>query len=66
MTSAEKFPTQSGSAFVFGTTRWSVVLAAGHGDAAGAREALEQLCRNYWYPLYAYVVSVAEGQFCAL
>ena len=55
MTAAEKSPTQDGSALVFGTTHWSVVLAAGHGDAAGAREALEQLCRSYWYPLYAYV-----------
>jgi RNA polymerase sigma factor (sigma-70 family) len=38
----------------FTTTRWSVVLRAGGGDSQG-REALEQLCRDYWYPLYAYV-----------
>ncbi len=24
-------------------------------DSAEARDALAQLCRNYWYPLYAYV-----------
>ena len=35
----------------FATTRWSVVLAARREDA---REALEMLCRAYWYPLYAY------------
>jgi RNA polymerase sigma factor (sigma-70 family) len=38
----------------FETTRWSVVLAAGHGDPAKSRDALETLCRAYWYPLYAF------------
>jgi RNA polymerase sigma-70 factor (ECF subfamily) len=32
-----------------------VVLAAGHSTAPGAQEALETLCRSYWYPLYVYV-----------
>jgi len=39
----------------FATTHWSVVLAAGDGASAEGREALEELCRTYWYPLYAYV-----------
>jgi RNA polymerase sigma-70 factor (ECF subfamily) len=39
---------------VFATTRWSVVLAAGHGDTSHAHDALTHLCRSYWYPLYAY------------
>jgi len=39
----------------FVTTHWSVVLKAGHSDTTRARAALEQLCRNYWQPLYAYV-----------
>jgi RNA polymerase sigma-70 factor (ECF subfamily) len=39
----------------FATTHWSVVLAAGHESSPSAREALETLCRTYWYPLYAYV-----------
>jgi len=39
----------------FTTTHWSVVLAAGHSTAPGAPQALETLCRGYWYPLYAYV-----------
>lgn len=39
----------------FRTTRWSVVAAAGAGESASARDALETLCRAYWYPLYAYV-----------
>jgi hypothetical protein len=37
----------------FVTTHWSVVLAAGQGDSPGAADALEKLCRAYWYPLYA-------------
>ena len=39
----------------FTTTHWSVVLAAGTGRAPGAQDALECLCRAYWYPLYAFV-----------
>ncbi len=32
-----------------------MVVAAGRNDTARAGAALEQLCRVYWYPLYAYV-----------
>ena len=39
----------------FTTTHWSVVLAAGQGESPHAAQALETLCRTYWYPLYAYV-----------
>jgi DNA-directed RNA polymerase specialized sigma24 family protein len=39
----------------FATTHWSVVLAAGHEGSLQAAEALERLCRTYWYPLYAFV-----------
>src|SRR6266496_402060 len=45
----------SGKGQCFTTTHWSVVLQAAGGSAPGAQEALEQLCRTYWYPLYAYV-----------
>jgi len=38
----------------FATTRWTVVLAAGSRSAPNADVALEELCRTYWYPLYAY------------
>jgi RNA polymerase sigma factor (sigma-70 family) len=38
----------------FTTTHWSVVLAA-QGESAAAREALEKLCRTYWWPLYGFV-----------
>jgi len=40
---------------IFATTHWTVVLAAGRGDSRAADVALEELCRTYWYPLYAYV-----------
>lgn len=40
---------------VFLTTHWSLVQRAGQNDTTQARQALEQLCRVYWYPLYAYV-----------
>jgi RNA polymerase sigma factor (sigma-70 family) len=47
--------TGSSSNAVFATTHWSVVMAAGKSDSAQAAQALEQLCRTYWYPLYAFV-----------
>jgi RNA polymerase sigma factor (sigma-70 family) len=37
-----------------GSTLWTVVLLAGS-QAPGAKEALEQLCRRYWPPVYAYI-----------
>jgi DNA-directed RNA polymerase specialized sigma24 family protein len=40
---------------VFATTHWSVVLAAADIDSPKADIALAELCRTYWYPLYAYV-----------
>ncbi len=39
----------------FATTRWTVVLAAGRRRTAQSDLALEELCRTYWYPLYAYI-----------
>lgn len=38
----------------FAVTRWSVVVAAGRNDSKQSHVALEELCRVYWYPLYAY------------
>jgi len=37
----------------FATTHWSLVLIA-QGQSAAAEEALEELCRIYWRPLYAF------------
>ena len=40
---------------IFATTHWSVVRSAGQEPSPLAEAAVEQLCRAYWYPLYAYV-----------
>jgi len=45
----------------FTTTHWSVVLEAGQSASPGAQEALEKLCRTYWYPLYAFVRRQGRG-----
>jgi RNA polymerase sigma-70 factor (ECF subfamily) len=45
----------TGRSPVFVTTRWSVVTAARQEQSAEQQDALETLCRTYWYPLYAYV-----------
>lgn len=38
---------------LFATTRWSLVVAATGGS--GSADALEELCRLYWFPIYAVV-----------
>jgi RNA polymerase sigma factor (sigma-70 family) len=47
--------TSTGQASSFAATRWTMVLTAGRGESPHAQRALEELCRAYWYPLYAYV-----------
>lgn len=39
----------------FATTSWTTVLAARTTASTESRNALESLCRTYWYPLYALV-----------
>ena len=41
-------------AVAFTTTQWSVVLDA-QSESPSAQEALEKLCRIYWWPLYGFV-----------
>ncbi|MBX7211077.1 MAG: sigma-70 family RNA polymerase sigma factor [Verrucomicrobiaceae bacterium] len=38
----------------FPTTHWSLVFRA-QKDGAEAAAAMDELCRRYWYPLYAYL-----------
>jgi RNA polymerase sigma factor (sigma-70 family) len=38
----------------FATTQWTLVLTA-QGESLAADEALEKLCRMYWWPLYGFV-----------
>lgn len=37
------------------TSSWARVLSAREGPTSATREALEGLCRAYWYPVYAFV-----------
>jgi RNA polymerase sigma-70 factor (ECF subfamily) len=41
----------------FSTTRWSVVLSCADSriESAAARDALSELCKTYWRPIFAYV-----------
>ncbi len=41
----------------FYTTCWTVVIDSAKSNPAQSRPALEALCRTYWDPLYAYVLS---------
>jgi RNA polymerase sigma factor (sigma-70 family) len=59
MSAAYRQSVDNGSA-AFVTTQWSVVLAA-QGESEIAREALERLCRTYWWPLYGFVRRSGHG-----
>jgi RNA polymerase sigma-70 factor (ECF subfamily) len=39
----------------FTSTHWSQVVTAADASSPRAAEALAQLCRTYWYPLYVFV-----------
>ncbi len=41
----------------FNTTRWSLILSSleGECDESKARQALSQLCRIYWRPIFAFI-----------
>jgi len=56
MSAADSSSHDSGGGRQFATTSWSLILqAAAPSDSPPARLALEEMCRSYWYPLYAYV-----------
>ncbi len=55
MTSEHTTPASTAPGDVFATTHWTVVLAAGRRHTPQSDGALEELCRTYWFPLYAYV-----------
>jgi RNA polymerase sigma factor (sigma-70 family) len=38
----------------FHKTRWSAILVAAQSRLPGSQAALSELCRLYWYPLYAF------------
>ena len=41
----------------FATTRWSLILSAAHSgsEEQKARDALAELCRTYWRPIFSFV-----------
>jgi len=45
----------------FHTTRWSMVLRARADEPEVARAALDELVRDYWFPLYGYLRSGGRG-----
>ncbi len=55
MTSEHSTPASNAPGDIFATTHWTVVLAAGRRHTPQSDRALEELCRTYWFPLYAYV-----------
>jgi RNA polymerase sigma-70 factor (ECF subfamily) len=55
LTSEHSTPASSAPGDIFATTHWTVVLAAGKRHTPQSDGALEELCRTYWFPLYAYV-----------
>lgn len=38
----------------FPTTKWTLIRKVQKGGDAEARAAMEELCRQYWYPVYAF------------
>ena len=54
-------PATGAGAAQFTTTHWSVVLAARDTASPEADVALAELCRTYWYPLYAFVRRKGHG-----
>jgi RNA polymerase sigma-70 factor (ECF subfamily) len=56
MTQVEQLADQkANAASPFATTSWSLVRTAAHRNSPDADAALDQLCRTYWFPVYAYV-----------
>ena len=45
----------------FDTTRWSLVALAGSDQSQVANEALNELCRAYWRPIYAEIRRRGHG-----
>jgi len=67
MTSSDQhFFEASGHRAEFPATHWSVVATAADSAAPGVHEALEQLCRAYWHPVYFFIRRQGRGRDDAL
>ncbi len=40
--------------FPFPTTSWTLIHKVQRGGEAEAARAMEQICRHYWFPIYAF------------
>src|SRR6266704_5570931 len=47
----------AGAPRAFATTRWSLILSAAKSESGEqkARDALDELCRTYWRPIFSFV-----------
>ena len=52
---SDEIGSDSGQSPQFKQTRWSLVRCAAGLDSPESREALEALCRIYWFPIYAFI-----------
>src|SRR3989442_1673193 len=39
----------------FSATHWSAIFSAAQPGNPAAQQALDELCRKYWYPVYAFL-----------
>lgn len=53
MSSPPDFPSPPGKS-PFPTTSWTLIQKVQKGSGRDAARAMEELCRQYWYPIYAY------------
>jgi RNA polymerase sigma-70 factor (ECF subfamily) len=55
MNRSRSFPETQSIKGDFPETHWSAVLTAGNEESPKALAALERICQNYWFPLYAFL-----------
>ncbi|MEM9018754.1 MAG: ECF-type sigma factor [Verrucomicrobiota bacterium] len=46
----------------FPTTHWTLVQTIRTGDSEEVAEALDEVCQNYWYPVYAFLRRSGKGE----
>lgn len=51
----EEDPRVAGNSY-FATTQWGLILSARTANSAQGSDAMEKLCRVYWYPVYSYIL----------
>jgi RNA polymerase sigma-70 factor (ECF subfamily) len=60
------FAPRGPAAASFPPTQWSLVIRAASPASTEARAALNELCRAYWYPIYAFIRRKGNGPDRAL